>query len=60
MLGLFFSLAILYVAAAAIGFAIGWQIRARAGEARRRETEREIEQLRIALGEAQVRRARVA
>jgi hypothetical protein len=60
MLGLFLSLAILYVAAAVIGLAIGWQIHARASEGRRREAEREIEQLRLALGEAQVRRARVA
>lgn len=58
MLGLFFSLAILYVAAALIGFAIGWQIHTRAAEGRRRAAEQENQELRIALGEAQVRRAR--
>jgi hypothetical protein len=58
MLGLFFSEAILFVAAALIGFAIGWRLYALVSENRRRAEERDMEQLRAGLTDAQVRRAR--
>jgi len=58
MLGLFLSEAILFAAAALIGFAVGWRLYASLSEARRRADERTVEQLRHALTEAQVRRAR--
>jgi hypothetical protein len=60
MIGLFFSLAMLYAAAAVLGFVAGWQIFARLEDERRRSGEAEIEQLRAALSEARVRRARAA
>ncbi len=58
MVGLFFSLAMLYAAAAVIGFALGWRLYALLNHERREYEEREIELLRAALAEAQVRRAR--
>ncbi|MBN8606754.1 MAG: hypothetical protein J0L81_07540 [Caulobacterales bacterium] len=58
MLGLFLSQVILFVVAAGLGFALGWRIRAYFAAQRRRAEEREIGQLRAALSEAQVRRAR--
>jgi hypothetical protein len=60
MIGLFFSEAILFVAAALIGFAIGWRLYALVSESRRRAEERDVEQLRAGLTDAQVRRARTA
>ena len=58
MIGLFLSEAILFAAAALIGFAAGWRARVLFAARRGREAEREIEHLRSALSEAQVRRAR--
>ncbi len=58
MLGLFFSEAILFVAAGLVGFAAGWRLFVSLAAERRRAEERTIEQLRQALTEAQVRRAR--
>lgn len=58
MIGLFFSQAILFVVAALIGFAIGWRLYAMSAAPRREAEDRDIEQLRSALTEAQVRRAR--
>ena len=58
MPGLFLSEAILFVVAALIGFAIGWRAYALAHAARRRDDERHMQNLRSALSEAQVRRAR--
>lgn len=58
MVGLFFSLAMLYAAAAVIGFALGWRLYTLLNGERRDYEEREVAQLRAALGEAQVRRAR--
>jgi hypothetical protein len=58
MAGLFLSEAILFVAAALIGFAIGWRLHALALAARRRDDERHMQNLRSSLSEAQVRRAR--
>jgi uncharacterized protein (DUF697 family) len=58
MLGLFLSQVILFVVAAGLGFALGWRICTYFATQRRRTEEREIGQLRAALSEAQVRRAR--
>lgn len=58
MIGLFFSQVILFAVAGLIGFAIGWRIYAMTAAVRREHLERDIEQLRSALTEIQVRRAR--
>jgi hypothetical protein len=58
MIGLFFSEAILFIAAALIGFAIGWRLYGVAALRRRRGEERHNDALRAALSDAQVRRAR--
>jgi hypothetical protein len=58
MIGLLFSEAILFVAAGLVGFGIGWQLYVMNAAQRRDADAREIEQLRTALTEAQVRRAR--
>ena len=58
MLGLFLSQVILYVAAAALGFGAGWWAYALVFGARTRAEARDIEDLRHALTDAQVRRAR--
>ncbi len=58
MLGLFLSQVILFVVAAGLGFTLGWRICAYFAVRRRRAEEREIGQLRAALSDAQVRRAR--
>jgi len=58
MFGLFLSQVVLFVAAALIGFAVGWRIYTSVADARRKAEEREIEDLRAALTDAQVRRAR--
>lgn len=58
MAGLFLSEAILFVAAALIGFAIGWRLHALSLSARRRDDNRHMQNLRSSLSEAQVRRAR--
>jgi hypothetical protein len=60
MIGLFLSEAILFAAAGLIGFAIGWRLFAMVQASRRREEDQTIEQLRGALTEAQVRRARAS
>ncbi len=58
MIGLFLSQVILYAAAGILGLALGWRLFALLRDERRRVIEREIDQLRMALSEAQVRRAR--
>lgn len=58
MLGLFVSELILFMAAALAGFAVGWRLCLIAGRDRRVTAERDVEDLRTALSEAQVRRAR--
>jgi hypothetical protein len=58
MAGLFLSEAILFAAAALIGFAIGWRLHGLALSARHRDDERHMQNLRSSLSEAQVRRAR--
>lgn len=58
MIGLFFSEAILFAVAGLMGFGIGWQLYVMIASQRRDSEAREIEQLRAALTEAQVRRAR--
>jgi hypothetical protein len=58
MIGLFLSQVILYAAAGILGLALGWRLFALVRDERRRVIEREIDQLRMALSEAQVRRAR--
>lgn len=60
MIGLFFSEAILFAAAALIGFAAGWRARVFFTARRTKDEAREVDQLRGALSEAQVRRARVS
>lgn len=58
MIGLLLSQVILFAAVALIGFALGWRLFAFLAGQRRRAEQREIDQLRSALSEAQVRRAR--
>ena len=58
MIGLLLSQVILFAAVALIGFALGWRLFAFLAGQRRRSEQREIDQLRSALSEAQVRRAR--
>jgi hypothetical protein len=58
MIGLFLSQVILFVAAGLIGFAAGWRAYSLAAGARMRAEERDVEDLRHALTDAQVRRAR--
>jgi hypothetical protein len=58
MIGLFLSEAILFAVAALAGFGIGWRLFALAAANRRSDAERDVEALRTALAEAQVRRAR--
>lgn len=58
MLGLFLSEAILFAAAGLLGFAVGWRLFLAFAENRRRAEAQTVEQLRHALTEAQVRRAR--
>lgn len=58
MFGLFASELILFAAAALAGFAVGWRLHLIASRDRRLTAERDVEELRAALSEAQVRRAR--
>lgn len=58
MVGLFFSQVILLAAAALIGFAAGWRLYAFIASARLGAERRDVEQLRSARNDAQVRRAR--
>lgn len=58
MIGLILSEVILFAVAAMIGFAIGWRLYAAGAAQRRDAAAHETEQIRSALTEAQVRRAR--
>jgi|LNFM01.1.fsa_nt_gb hypothetical protein len=58
MIGLILSQVILFIAAGLFGFAAGWRIFAMVAAARVREAERETDELRRHLTDAQVRRAR--
>ena len=60
MLGLILSQAILFLAAGLIGFAIGWRLYGLIAGARTRAEMRDNEDLRQALTDAQVRRARIS
>lgn len=60
MIGLFLSEVVLFAVAALAGFAAGWRVHAIGAAGRRREAERELDQLRAALSDAQVRRARIS
>jgi hypothetical protein len=60
MIGLFFSELVLFAVAVLAGFAVGWRVHAMAAAARRRDADRELDQLRVALSDAQVRRARIS
>lgn len=60
MIGLFLSEAILFAAAGSMGFGIGWWLYSSVAAQRRDLELRETEQLRTALTEAQVRRARTS
>ncbi|HYD89221.1 MAG TPA: hypothetical protein VEA80_17210 [Vitreimonas sp.] len=58
MIGLFLSEVILFIAAGLIGFAVGWRAFAMISGARAKAEERENDELRHLLTDAQVRRAR--
>ena len=58
MIGLILSEVILFAVAALIGFAVGWRLYGVIAAERRKNEAHEVEQLRTALTEAQVRRAR--
>ena len=60
MVGLFFSQASLFAVAALAGFAVGWRLFVLGAQHRQERDAQEVEALRSALSEAQVRRARVA
>jgi hypothetical protein len=60
MIGLIFSEVILVLVAALLGFGLGWRAFIMLAAQRREIEARETEQLRAALTEAQVRRARVS
>jgi len=60
MIGLFLSQVMLLLAAALIGFGVGWRLYAAIAAQRRKAQAADIEQLRHALSDAQVRRARGA
>jgi len=59
MIGILYA-TILFLAAALIGFAIGWWARALASSRRLADERRDVTYLRSALSEAQVRRARIS
>lgn len=58
MLGLIASQVLLLIAAALIGFAIGWRLRAAAHGLVAQAIERDLDDLRRRVGEAHVRQAR--
>ncbi len=58
MIGLFLTLLVLYAAAAVIGFVAGWRLRVLSAQQNVRAATHDVETLRAALSEAQVRRAR--
>lgn len=58
MIGLVFSEILLYAAAALVGFACGYRLRAEAAKLHAQAAAQDLETLRRALSEAQVRRAR--
>lgn len=60
MIGLFLSEALLFVAAALLGLALGWRVYMFSAARRARTLELDVEHLRHALSEAQVRRARAS
>ncbi|MET0181748.1 MAG: hypothetical protein ABW199_02560 [Caulobacterales bacterium] len=60
MIGLIFSEIVLFLVAGLLGFAAGWRLSAHAAGVRQRAVEEDIDALRLAVSEAQVRRARGA
>lgn len=58
MIGLIFSQILLFAAAGLLGFGAGYALRAQSARVRTSAVEHDIEALRAALSEAQVRRAR--
>jgi hypothetical protein len=60
MIGLFFSEAMLFAAAALVGFAVGWRLYVHLAQRRRSIDAADVEDLRAALSDAQVRRARIS
>lgn len=60
MIGLFLSQVILFLAAGLIGFAVGWRLYVLIAGARLVSEKRDNEDLRQALTDAQVRRARIS
>ncbi|HET9230565.1 MAG TPA: hypothetical protein VFO00_04720 [Vitreimonas sp.] len=60
MIGLILSEVILFMAVGLLGFAIGYSARSLASSRRMADERRDVEYLRSALSEAQVRRARIS
>lgn len=60
MIGLVLSEILLFAVAIVLGFVLGWRIHAMGEAQRRREAEQEMDMLRAALSDAQVRRARIS
>lgn len=58
MIGLVFSEIVLFLAAGLIGFAAGYRLRAEAAKVHEAAAQRDLEVMRRAISEAQVRRAR--
>lgn len=58
MIGLFLSELILFAVAALAGFVLGWRVRVYAASVNLRAAQNDVDALRTALSEAQVRRAR--
>ena len=59
-MSIFWTMLATHWAAALIGFAIGWRARALASSRRMTDERRDVQFLRSALSEAQVRRARIS
>lgn len=59
MIGLFLSEVALFAVAVLLGFAVGWRVFLVIANERSREEAREVQRLRGALSDLQVRRARI-
>lgn len=59
MIGLFLSEVVLFAVAGLIGFAVGWRLFVFVAGERQRDDARELQRLRSALSDLQVRRARI-
>lgn len=59
MIGLFLSEVVLFAVAALLGFAVGWRAFVSLAADRSRDEAREVQRLRSALSDLQVRRTRI-